>query len=230
MTEPVVAQKIQVSGYTGVQAGIESTPLYRIATENNIRIKSDSHLDAGAVLGGEANYKGTFARAEVGLGTALSGKVELGHTFDIGRNMGLELSAKAQTSRSLIGKNQAYVRAEAVDISDTMQLRDGAEAGEDWSSGVKRLGAAAKLTFGSKKVKFGVGFESGIAKGSAPDTNLNVEAHANNNHASAEMSIRNKTEYYGTPTVSADIKLGKKLSFNANADLNQGHIGVRYNF
>ena len=61
-------------------------------------------------------------------------------------------------------------------------------------SKITNLFTAAKLTFGSKKVKFGVGFESGIAKGSAPDTNLNVEAHANNNHASAEMSIRNKTE------------------------------------
>ena len=216
-----------------------STPSYTQTTPNAnaivVSAKNDTYLNVGAVLGGEANYKGTFARAEVGLGTALNGKVELGHEFGIGKNMGLELSAKAQTSRSLVDKNIASVIAQTAYNSDNFNVEQKTVSKKEWHSGMDRLGAGVKLTFGSKKAKFGVGFESGIAKGTAPDKNLSalsliyldqdIVAEAKPN-----IRIHNKASYYGTPTVSADIKLSKNLSFNANADLNQAQAGIRWNF
>ena len=246
MTNPV-EKRVQLSGYTGVKVGVVSTPNYTTFSMNptsvTISSKSDSYLNTGLVLGGEANYKGTFARAEVGLGTAYSGKVEIGHSFDIGRNMGLELSAKGEASKAIIGSNEIGIGTQNSYSSETLNVQQGAEVKTEWKSGVARLGARAKFTFGSKKANFGVGFESGIAKSTVPNTGLKAESviYAEQQpasgavaetciHSIAETNIHNSTKYYGTPTVSADIKLSKKLSFNANADLNQAQAGVRWNF
>jgi hypothetical protein len=234
MTNPVL-KNVKVTGYAGAQAGIVKTPDYKIERENRVTITNDSYLNSGAIIGCEANYKGTFARAEVGLGTAYSGKIEVGHSFDIRRNMGFELSANAQTGKSLLNKNDIGVKAQAIYSSDNTYLEASKSNKIDWKSGVSRLGAAAKFTFGSQKAKFGIGCESGIIKGSAPNGNLKATAEVYNNQqkvagATNKVNINNKTKYYGTPTVSADIKLGKNLSFNANVDFYQGQASIRYNF
>lgn len=93
MTIPI-SKKVQTEFYAQGNAGVLRNP----AGENFSNI--------GAALGGEINYKGTYLKAEAGAGTALSGRVELGHEFDIGKNLGFEISSKAQTIRNL--KSNSY--------------------------------------------------------------------------------------------------------------------------
>ena len=72
MTTPI-SKKVQTEVYAQGNAGVLRNP----AGENFSNI--------GAALGGEINYKGTYLKAEAGIGTAVTGKVELGHEFDIGK-------------------------------------------------------------------------------------------------------------------------------------------------
>ena len=228
MTEPI-ANKVQVTGYTGVQAGVVNTPSSQetVTTPGQLRITNptSTYMNAGAILGGEISYKGSFARAEVGAGTALSGKIELGHSFDIGRNMGLELSGKAQANMNLIKSDYSA----SVYAGDN-NLSSGAGIKQKWRPGETRLAGAAKLTFGSAKAKFGVGLEAGARKSLRPDMNYDLTAIANATESTMQGSIKNKSQFYATPTVSADVKISKNLSFNANADLHQAQAGIRWNF
>ena len=228
MADPIT-NKVQVTGYTGVQAGVVNTPSSRvtIATPGQVRITNptSTYMNAGAILGGEISYKGSFARAEVGAGTALSGKIELGHSFDIGRNMGLELSGKAQANMNLI-KNKLKFSSTAVNNN----LTSGVEVNQKYNTGETRLAGAAKLTFGSTKAKFGVGVEAGSRNNISPDMNYNLTAIAGPTQNTMQASVKNKPEFYATPTVSADVKISKNLSFNANADLHQAQAGIRWNF
>lgn len=228
MTEPV-SNKVQLSGYTGVQAGVINTPSSQetVANPGQLRISypTSTYMNAGAILGGEISYKGSFARAEVGAGTALSGKIELGHTFDIGRNMGLELSGKAQANMNLIKSDYS---ADVVVVDNNSVTGAGIE--QKWRPGETRLAGATKLTFGSTKAKFGVGIEAGSRKSLRPDMNYDLTAKAGATEFTMQGSIKNKSQFYATPTLSADVKISKNLSFNANADLNQAQAGIRWNF
>ena len=233
MTNPV-SNKVQVTGYAGVQAGIIKS------------LSDNAYLNSGATLGGQVSYKGTFLRGQVEAGTALGGKVELGHTFDIGRNMGLELSAKAQMNKSLIGNNSYNVKFENnFNINNqnaSVEIPSHSDFSTNWKGGETRLGASAKLTFGSEKARFGVGIEAGSRKGNQPnmafstESNTSVDVTTNqktetiNQNYSSVVVNSNKSSFYATPTISADVKLNKHLSLNANADLQQGQIGVRWNF
>ena len=244
MADPKVSlKKVQVTGYTGIQAGVVKSP-----TDN-------AYLSSGAILGGEANYRGTFLRGQVQAGTSFGAKLELGHTFDIGRNMGLELSAKTQIDKSLMGNNtytpgnqaiKGYTCTVDTQTNTTSVVETQALAHSNysasWKSGETRTGLAAKFTFGSQKAKFGVGVEGGIRNGNRPTMTYSYESNdfvdmtvdgkkvENESHYSCVVGETTKSGAYITPTLSADIKLGKRLSFNANADLHQGFAGIRYNF
>ena len=241
MTEPL-SNKVQLTAYAGVQGGVIKSPTDK------------AYTNSGAILGGEINYKGTFLRGQVEAGTALGGKLELGHTFDIGRNMGLELSAKAQFNKSLIGNNTYNASADVVHNYD-LNVTDNQNAylvnvtspvssdfSTSWKGGETRIGLGAKYTFGSNKVKFGIGAEAGFRKGNQPNMTYTLESNSDMKLSSNENQHNYHQEYssvvvegnnsgfYATPTVSADIKLNNHLSLNANADLQQGQLGVRWNF
>ena len=246
MTNPVSkSNKVQFTGYAGAQAGLVRN------------VSNEIYANAGAMLGGEINYKGTFLRAQIGRGTATSKSVELGHTFDIGRNMGLELSAKAQDSRSLIAKGdacatinskaQGTVTDKNKETGENAQVlynySDSAKIKTKWSMADSRLGGQAKLTFGSSTARFGVGVEAGIHYDNKPtvgynySSNYTLDADIYGEKKTIQFQskadgtlVENTTKGYVTPAVSADIKLNKHLSFNANADLYQAQAGIRYNF
>ena len=236
MTIPI-SKKVQTEFYAQGNAGVLRNP----AGENFSNI--------GAALGGEINYKGTYLKAEAGAGTALSGRVELGHEFDIGKNLGFEISSKAQTIRNL--KSNSYhtefdTRMNG-EINGVPYSIGNLHTGDSkWYSGETRLGAAAKLNFKSKNAKFGIGLEGGMRKSTARDVSFYFA-----DHESVTVSVNgerpetvtlgaectqhlnlNQKNGYITPTVSAEVNLGKKsgFSFVANADLYQGQAGIRYTF
>ena len=143
MTTPI-SKKVQTEVYAQGNAGVLRNP----AGENFSNI--------GAALGGEINYKGTYLKAEAGIGTAVTGKVELGHEFDIGKNLGFEIFSKAQTIRNL--KSNSYhtefdtrMNGEINEVPYSIGNLHTGDA--KWYSGETRLGAAAKLNFKSKNAK-----------------------------------------------------------------------------
>lgn len=225
--------KPQVKAYAQANAGIVHNP----AGKNFSNI--------GATLGGEVNYKSTYLKAQGGAGTALSGKIELGHEFDIGKNMGLEVSAKAQTTRSLVTNELQYNSNKKTNyklgngIQYETNFSDEVEV--NWKPGETRVGMGTKLNFKSKLAKIGIGVEGGMRKSTNKDVNLDLSRHV-------EIPVTGNTTYidynpqlkvklkekkgYITPTVSAEVKMGKKsnLSFVADADMYQGKAGIRYTF
>ena len=234
MTEPV-SKKLQVSGYTGLQAGVIKSPTDK------------AYANAGAILGGEANYKGTFLRGQVEAGTALGGKLELGHTFDIGENMGLELSAKTEINKSLTSNNTFNAGTKninsltLVNTGDCSQVVNvnvplNSEYSASWKGGETRTGMAAKLTFGSKKAKFSIGAEAGFRKGNRPDMAysfegnstidilVNGQVQSQKTVASAFCTSKTNNQLYATALVSADLQTGKQTHLKLNADLQRGEI------
>ena len=243
MTNPL--KNVKLTGYTGVQAG---------AVRN---ASNETYANAGAILGGEVNYKGTFLKGQVEAGTALGSKLELGHTFDIGRNMGLEISANAQRSMGLAsskgqkGNDIPYSISTGVSINtESGELHEinyneqgSVKAGGSWRKSDSRYGLQAKLTFGSEKARFGAGIEAGMHSDNRPTVsyesinNTTIDVIIGDKKISDNYSqnvqgvvVSQKTKGFVTPTLSADINLGKGFSLNAKADFYQGSAGIRYNF
>lgn len=213
MTQPIKNNsKAQVKVYAQANEGVVHNP----AGEN--------FSDIGAKLGGEVNYKGTYLKAQAGAGTSLSGKVELGHEFDIGKNMGLDISAKAQTTRSLYENKSHFT--ENVHIENTINSLDiKKDIMTEWHSGETRFGLNAKMNFKSRIAKVCLGLEGGMRKSTVPDVAIQ-ESMTN-----VTLNLGEKKGYI-TPTVSAEVKMGKNsnFSFVADADLYQGQAGIRYTF
>lgn len=214
---------VQVSGYAQANVGIIKN------------LADEKYANIGAALGGEINYKGTYLKAEAGAGTALTGKFELGHEFDLGKNMGLDISAKATANKTL--KSSKLMSNFNYNVNGILGEMSSVTT---WHPGEVRVGLQPELTFKSKndKFKFGVGVEGGWRKSTSPDIEQNYSleykreagSSVNLNHT-LKMDL-NKSCAYITPTVSAEVKLGKKGDFLlvANADMYQGQAGIRYTF
>lgn len=222
MTPPIQNKPvITAKGYAQANAGV-------------IKNAADEvYSNLGATIGGEVNYKNTYLRGEAGAGTALTGKLEIGHEFDIGKNMGLDLSAKGQYTRSN-STSSLHAIFDYTESGETngvpytkQELRT---ANVNWNAGETRLGAQAELTFKSKNAKFGVGLEGGLRHSTSPDIDINF-ANGNGTPVSVKKDLNKQTGYI-TPTLSAEVQLGKKsnFSFVANADMYQGQAGIRYTF
>ena len=240
-------ERVQVNIYAQANGGIIKNPI------------DEKFSNIGAALGGEVSYKGTYLRGEAGVGTALSGKLEAGHEFDLGKNFGLDLSAKAQAAKSL--KANSLTTTFDTRTSGTIAVENGAtgeyenvpfslgrfqQESSTWKPGENRVGVQAELTYQNDIVKLGLGVEGGMRKSTSPDidhqftNNESIEFSINGgkpekvelNAAYSYQKNQNIRTGYITPTVSAEVKFGKNsnFSFVANGDMYQGQAGIRYTF
>ena len=246
MADPIT-NKVQLSGYTGVQAG----------TINN---SSESYLYTGAILGGEVNYRGAFARAEVLGGTALGAKAQLGYEFDLGKNMGLELSAEAQRNINIASKQSKTYNASSmssigarldqlgVDVPTEIKLNNGLDSNlsSTWHKGMTKFGAKALYKFSAGKFKFGVGAEAGTISSMRPDITMNSEANthltisANNvnvediaKQSKTSVVVTNPSNTYVNGVGQFTYQANDKLSLNLNGSLGtNSQIGItaKYTF
>ena len=222
MTKPISAKPaVTTKGYAQANLGI----IQNAAGEN--------YTNIGATLGVQANYKNTYMKGEAGAGTALTGKIELGHEFDIGKNMGLDLSAKGQYSRAM---QKSSFHAEVQEVSQTSQngvvytTKNGATIESRWHASEMRLGTQAELTFKTKRAKFGVGVEGGMRRSGSTDIHMDYVS-TDGLRVTIDKNLNKKLGYV-TPTFDTEIQLGRKsnFSFVANADRFQGQAGIRYTF
>ena len=157
--------------------------------------------------------------------------------------MGLDISAKAMASQGQKTKSFLSTSANRVTVP-TNEVIFQASNKTKWHPGEIRVGLQPELTFKSKneKVKFGVGLEGGWRKSTSPDIEHNYTLHVESTQENGlqqdvthQRNIKmdlNKSGVYITPTVSAEVKLGKKGNFSivANRDMYQGQAGIRYTY
>lgn len=240
MTEPV--KQLQLTGYAGLQAG-------------NVKSTTLRYTDAGAVLGAEAKCGNAFLRGQIGAGTAFSGKVQAGYDFDLGKNMGLELSAKAQAGRAvkptelnaklisnhiinIQNSNTGEVITEVISNQSDSNIKTKVPNGE------MKAGAEAMLTYNGKRVKAGIGAEAGVHKGSPKELTANVisyneisinyedttEVESFTDEFSQKLYEGDKAKFYATPTASVEVKLSKNNSLKMNADRYEQNLKFVHKF
>ena len=192
-------------------------------------------LNVGALLGGEISKNGTYANAEVGLGTSFSASVKAGHEFNIGKNMGLELSANGEYLRS---SYESTFKTHMDVNSPNLQEQAGLKT--SWHDG---------YNFNGKKGNIKIGVEGGYRANNAPNITHQYNIQQTQNitiHKPSQdvnmILVQNETvkmSYNGhqagayiTPTISAELNLGKNGHWSAvmDADRFQGNAGIRYTF
>ena len=179
---------------------------------------------------------------EAGYGTAFKAKTEVGHEFNIGKNMGLELSANAQYTRS----NHHSTADTKITYTNPYECKEYSST-TSWKDGLRKAGGALALNFKGKKGNIKAGVEVGAYKNNAPDIQLNVnhqtlvETKNNetqeinkeiyNNSTKCDIKQRNSGVYV-TPKVSAELNMGKQGNWSlvANADRFGGNAGIKFKF
>lgn len=226
MTQPITTNTtpVKTNAYVQAEGGVNNY--------TNAR-----RLNLGATLGGEINKDGTYANAEIGYGTAFKARAEVGHEFNIGKNMGLELSGNAEYKKSTTPSAfHSSFSAEGYTMSRT----------NEWHDGLKKAGASLMMTFNGKKGNVKIGAEVGAYANSAPNISHNYTinedttiATVDNNETIISKSYTAELRYNGknsgayiTPKISAELKLDKTGNWSAvaNADAFGGNAGIRYTF
>lgn len=217
-TKPAETPRTTFNGYAGLQHG----GIYGGART--------SFGTSGVVLGAQVERNGNYLNAEVGAGQAFTGKIEAGHNYDIGHNMGLTLSANAMAAKS---NSKTEVRTGDISISSPYADVHSSTSMK-WSPTEMRAGLGAQFTYQPlKNVKLGAGVEAGVRRNCSNEvrTELEVQADGLSGQGTIQMEKGN-TRAYITPTFKAAIGFGKKqkIALTADASLVQGNIGVKYNF
>ncbi len=241
MVQDFSVKQTTFTGYAGVKAG-SMTPSAGGTFNTNV-----------AILGAQVEKNGTYLKAEVGAGTALTAKIEAGHEFGIAKNMGLDLSANVQASKSF-SKNSITVNDGlntdmnvATPFGDVLINNSQNELlKSSWRPTDLRAAARAQLKYKpTSKLTFGAGIECAVRHSTNPEltftsTNniagsvtINGETTPFENHSELVQKYNDKrTKINLSPVITADWKIGKKNQFEAFADasLTQREIGIRYNF
>ena len=233
-TEAKPAKRVQLQGNTQLQAGVVNT------------VANETYSDIGLKLNGQLkiNDKTGFTHlgASFGAGTARSAEIELGHEFNIGKNMGLDISGKAGINASnatfsamSTAKTDVYNEYQGTAMCPEGHLTDytmgvySSETGivaSNWHPGETRLAGSVKFNYKPSWGKLSAGVEAGVKN------NLNGEAQTiSKGNASVEIPGSPK-KVYVTPTVAAEVNMSKngKFAAFADADLKQVHIGARLKF
>ena len=234
---------LTAQGYVQAQAGMLKNPI------------NEKSSDIGVGLGGRLNYKNTYLDAKLKAGTAIGAEVKLGHEFDLGNNFGLDTygtasiyKGKDKTDNSNFEYKSVYNSAFNRDAQPHV-WEESYNYDSKWTSGEKRMGVGAQLTFKAKNIKFGAGIEAGT-RSTLQDKNItlqtpvtDIEYIETNDFTGAQVRDKrhfggdtktldvHKSTTYITGTAFVDAKVSKHINLFANGRLNQGaEAGVRWTF
>ncbi|MBR1775710.1 hypothetical protein IJ750_01380 [bacterium] len=204
---------------------------------------NDKYANAGVAGGVKVEKNGNYLKAEAGIGTALSGKLELGHDFALNKSktMGIGLSANAEASRAFATNEQnVNITSEArMIINDVEQNAiSNLSSQAKWHPNNLSFGAKAEMFNRGKRGEIRVGIEGGVQKNYAPDCELSTKATISASTPDVEpvtaqtrLAIDNSaTRAYVTPTIYGELNAGKGFSLFADLKINQGQAGIRYTF
>lgn len=194
------------SGSAGAQLGF-----VRNAAKENISTASIG-------VTGKAEYKGFYAQAHAGIGSATFFGAEAGKQFEIKNGFGVKASAGADyTFRN---RTRTYFSS----VSDV-----GGNEGPSWKSNDLRAHGNLELTLQKPWGEIGLGVEAGAKRTKQPIlTDGTIDPTIGETRGTEYAGTTTKA--YVTPTLSSKINLGKNFSLNLDAALDRGNLGVAYNF
>lgn len=219
MTQPIVntqpKEQPRVTYNAGLQAGVKEYGADKIAL-------------FGATGGAKVEYKGFHAGADVSVGTALGANLEVGKEFDINKNWGLDLSANASHTVSMLGKSQIHIKHDIQGVENTPY------AHAEWRPGVTSAGvkAMANYTSNNGKFNFGVGVSGQYVKNNAADALLSTryETEPGVTQIRTNAIKAHKEGVVVSPEVQFGYKINDKLALGLNADALGGSAGISYTF
>jgi hypothetical protein len=191
---------------------------------------TDRILLFGPTAEGRVQHKGFYAGAGVTAGTGLSADVEIGKEFDINKNWGLDLSANANYTRSLLkGNNQ-------VSITQKVQVNDIVEEGREfaeWKPAITTAGlkVMTNYTTNNGKFTFGAGVSGQYARNNTKDISLTTTATDGQYTGSLTQWVNHHKEgVVLSPELKATWNANKNISVGANVNAFGGGITASYTF
>lgn len=197
----------EVRGYVVAKGGFVTN-----ATKESI---GNAQIAFGGKVTGQNGY---YTKAEVGYGNAFQANVEVGKKFELANNFDIETSVGGQYFQTTNKSN--YYKA---------VFEENINLGPTWKPNDLRGYANAGVNFKGKWGNVGLGVQGGVkhsSKSELPPEGLDETIGLTRG---TEITGK-KTKAYVTPTVTTKINMGKCWSFNADVSLEQGSIGIAYNF
>ena len=247
MTQPMNVEQPKVKASAYVQPTVGGVNLGR---ENGF-------ATIGLALGGQVQLKdGTYAKAEVAGGTYLGAKASVGHEFNIGKNMGLDLSVNGQFLQNRQSSSVIFTNNTKINVNNLSNGESNCYNYESlhvgiWNEGDSRVNGKAMFNLNGKAGKIGVGVEAGYKTNHGiniegiDDINVSVKYQEQKadtyDVAFKEENYSESITYkfqgfeqgaYVTPKIEAELNLGKKghAQIVADADLKQQNVGFRWTF
>lgn len=213
--------------------GKRQTPVLTGNVGLNASVKNfgcDRILLFGSTAEGRIQHKGYYAEAGVTAGTGLSVNAEIGKEFDINKNWGLELSANANHTRSLLGTKNESMIIHNIGINGECHEES---ANADWTPGVTIAGvkAMANYTTDNGKFTFGAGVSGQYARNNAK--NLSLTSTATDGQTTEHVtSVINKRKegFVVSPELKATWNANRHISVEANGNAFGGGVTARYTF
>lgn len=186
---------------------------------------SDRIILFGPTAEGRIEHKGYYAEAGVTAGTGLSLDAEIGKEFDINKNWGLNLSANANHTRSLLSEtNEAGINVKVYDNGTLLtECSDYAK----WKPGFTTAGvkAMANYTTDNRKFTVGAGVSAQYATNNAKDVSVTLKEY------DFHQEIKNKkVDFVVSPEFKASWNANRHISIEANGNAFGGGVTARYTF
>lgn len=226
---PVQQPKAKVSGYVGAGAQVN-------------RYATGCVFGANVNAGMRVDTPEYFLNLGGHVGTSVGANFDFGHEFDFKKDMGLELSAGASVQRELVpSKFSTNVKNQFIftnQYGGLESLTSNVNVSGAFRPNDFRVKAAAKYTYkpswGSIKVGVEGGLKNNYTVNASSSQQLNVDGIPSitvHNNITIGKDPDKKVKGYITPTVEAEVNLGKSdFSAVLAADMFGGNVGVKYNF
>ena len=188
------------------------------------KLGNDAFVLFGTKAEGQLEYKEFFAGADVTFGSGVSVGAEVGKNFDIGNHFGVEVSADANYTKKLFGKNNKiyiynYSQAGQIDKS----------VAEKWKPGITTAGLKVLGEFKPTKwFTLGMGVSGQYAKNDAKNLSLTTELETTE-IVTTEIK-RSKEGIYVSPELKAEWRPNEHISFNGEVNRFGGEVSFGYNF
>ena len=225
---PVQQPKAKVSGYVGAGAQVN-------------RYATGCIFGANVNAGMRVDTPEYFLNLGGHVGTSVGANFDFGHEFDFKKDMGLELSAGASVQQELVpSKFSTNFKTQytIVDQYDSESITNNVNVSGTFRQNDFRVKAAAKYTYEPSWGSIKVGIEGGVKKNNTLKFCHHYEVSEMDKllfEQSTNVTIGKdpgkKVKGYITPTVEAEVNLGKSdFSAVLAADMFGGNVGVKYNF
>ena len=230
MTDPIqnqASQKPLFKGYVGANGNF---------TRYNLGNQFGGSANAGFRVEGQKAIA-PFVDMQAHVGSNYGVDLQAGVDFDFKKDLGLELSAGASFQQDFLPTE--YNSSSIIESSYGIPIESKLTISESHPMQA-RVKGAAKLTYEPNWGSIKVGIEGGIKNSDKVDLRTNIVENTGNKpdgslytyHIDTEINHSRGIAPYVTPTLEAEVKLGKDSNVSAllDADLRDIKAGIRYTF